>query len=85
MLPNYLIICRSLTSAQRTAQILERSGVRAVIQRAPRHAAEEGCSHAVRVAEQQLNKALSILNRTELAPSRVFVQQMTGEYREVAL
>ena len=85
MLPNYLIICRSLTHAQRMASVLERAGIRAPIQRAPKLVADEGCSHAVRVAEQQLNKALSILNRTELAPSRVFVQQMTGEYREVAL
>ena len=85
MQPNYLIICRSLTFAQRTAQILERAGIRVAIQRAPRHAAEEGCSHAVRVGEQQIAKALSLLNRTELAPSRVFLQQMTGEYREVSL
>ena len=85
MQPNYLIICRSLTSAQRTAQILEHAGIRAAIQRAPRHAAEEGCSHAVRVGEQQIAKALTLLNRTDLAPSRVFLQQMTGEYREVSL
>ena len=85
MLPNYLIICRSLTSAQRTVQMLERAGIHAAIQRAPKHALEDGCSHAVRVAEQQVAKALSVLNRTELAPSRVFLQQVTGEYREVAL
>ena len=84
MLPNYLIICRSLTHAQRTASVLEQAGIRAPIQRAPRLVADEGCSHAVRVAERQLAKALTALNRAELTPSRVFLQNTGGEYQEVA-
>lgn len=83
MLPNYLIICRSLTYAQRTASVLERAGIRAPIQRAPKQAAGDGCTHAVRVAEHQLAAALAVLNRAELSPTRVFMQDGWGGVEEV--
>lgn len=81
----YLIICRSLTYAQRTARVLERAGVPGHIQRAPRAAAGEGCSHCVRVAERWLAPALTALNREGLGPKRVFLQDAEGGYSEVAL
>ena len=84
MLPNYLIICRSLTHAQRMASVLERAGIRAPIQRAPKLASDEGCSHALRVSEHQLAKALTLLNRADMTPTRVFLHDIRGEYREVA-
>lgn len=81
--PNYLIICRSLTYAQRVASVLERAGIRAPIQRAPSLVAEDGCSHAVRVAEKQLGVALKTLNRADMTPNRIFLQTMGGECLEV--
>lgn len=83
MPPNYLIICRSLTYAQRTASVLERAGIPAPIQRAPRLVAEEGCSHAVRVAERHLAAALAALARAGLSPTRVYLHDRSGAYREV--
>ena len=83
MLPYYLILCRSLTYAQRTAYALERVGITAPIQRAPSAIAEEGCSHAVRVSEYQLKKALSALARANMMPSRIFLSGQDGGYREV--
>ena len=83
MRPNYLIICRSLTYAQRVASVLERAGIRAPIQRAPGAASEEGCSHAVRVSEKQLGNALKVLNRMEMSPNRIFIQTAAGECQEV--
>ena len=50
----YLIICRSLTYAQRTAAVLERAGITARILRSPKSIAGEGCSHAVKVSERRL-------------------------------
>ena len=44
----YLIICRSLTYAQRTAAALGRAGITAHIFRTPRQIAGEGCSHCVK-------------------------------------
>ncbi len=83
MLPYYLIICRSLTYAQRTASVLERVGVTAPIQRAPKAVAAEGCSHAVRVAERHLPRALAALRRADLTPTRIFLNEQDGGYREV--
>ena len=64
----YLIICRSLTYAQRTAAVLERAGITARILRSPKSIAGEGCSHAVKVSERRLAEALVLLNRAELKP-----------------
>lgn len=42
----YLIVCRSLTYAQRTASALERAGITAHILRSPKMISGEGCSHS---------------------------------------
>ena len=81
----YLIICRSLTYAQRTAQALERAGITAHILRSPRSVSGEGCSHAVKVSERNLANALAILGRVGLAPKRVLLQAADGSYKEVRL
>ena len=54
----YLIVCRSLTYAQRTAAALERAGITARILRSPKLIDREGCSHSVKVAERNLTAAL---------------------------
>ena len=84
LLPYYLILCRSLTYAQRTASVLARVGITAPIQRAPGSIAEEGCTHALRVTEQELHKALAALARANMTPSRIFLNEQDGRYREVA-
>lgn len=81
----YLIICRSLTYAQRTAHVLERAGISGYIVRAPKSIAGEGCSHAVKVAERRLADALKILSREGLGPKRVYLQEEDGRYSEVSL
>lgn len=81
----YLIICRSLTYAQRTAQILNRVGIVAHIMRAPRSIAGEGCSHGVKIAQRRLAEALILLNRAGLPPSRVYLTAPDGSYQEVRM
>ena len=78
----YLIVCRSLTYAQRTARVLERAGISGYIMRAPKLISGEGCSHCVKVAERWLAPALKVLNREGLGPKRVFLQNEEGTYRE---
>lgn len=80
---SYLIVCRSLTYAQRTAYVLERSGITGHIVRAPKIISGEGCSHCVRVSERWLAQALKVLKREGIAPKRVFLQNEAGEYSEV--
>lgn len=81
----YLIICRSLTYAQRTAGVLGQVGVTAHILRAPRAIAGEGCSHAVKIAQRRLPEALAALSRTGLSPKRIVLLEGDGTYREVEL
>ncbi|MCI9425173.1 MAG: DUF3343 domain-containing protein [Flavonifractor sp.] len=81
----YLIICRSLTYAQRTAAALERAGITAHILRAPKVVDQAGCSHAVKVSERRLADALLVLSRVGLSPKRVYVMSSDGSYKEVLL
>ncbi|MBO5035023.1 MAG: DUF3343 domain-containing protein [Oscillospiraceae bacterium] len=81
----YLIVCRSLTYAQRTEQVLARAGITAHIMRAPKSIDSEGCSHGVKVAERNLSAALTALARADLSPKRVFIFYGDGSYREVLL
>ena len=79
----YLIICRSLTYAQRTAHMLERAGIVGSVMRAPKLISKEGCGYCVRVPERRLTDALVILRREGMTPKQVFLQSADGEYSEV--
>lgn len=81
----YLILCKSLTYAQRTAAVLERSGIPAHIQRAPRQITSGGCSHCVKISQRSLTAAMTALQRAGLTPTRIFITEGDGSYREVAL
>ena len=81
----YLIICRSLTYAQRTAAALERAGITARIQRSPKSVTEEGCSHAVKISQRNLTDALVVLKRAELTPKKIYITAGEGTYQEVEL
>lgn len=81
----YLIVCRSLTYAQRTARLLERVGISAHIMRTPRSISGEGCSHGVKISQRRLSDALAVLARSGLPPARVFLLTGDGSYQEVRL
>ena len=82
---NYLILCRSLTQAQRSALALERAGVAAHIMRCPKGLSTEGCSHCVKIKHNALNRAIDVLIRAELKPKHVFGNDGAGGYEEVEL
>ena len=77
----YLIVCRSLTYAQRTAAALERVGIGAHILRSPKLIAGEGCGYSVKVSERNLSGALTALSRAGLSPKRVVIIAGDGSYR----
>ncbi len=81
----YLIVCRSLTYAQRTAAVLERAGISAHILRSPKSISTEGCSHSVKVSQRSLSSALVVLKKVGLNPERVYITSGDGSYREVSL
>ena len=82
---SYLIVCRSLTYAQRTAAALERAGITAHILRSPRSIAGEGCGYSVKISQRRLADALRVLHRVMLEPKRIFITTGDGSYREVEL
>lgn len=81
----YLIICRSLTYAQRTAAALRRAGITAYIYRTPRQIAGEGCSHCAKIRQYDLEDAMAVLAHAGLTPKRVFLAEAGGGYQEVEL
>lgn len=81
----YLIMCRSLTYAQRVANTLERAGIPARILRSPAEISPNGCSYSVRVGSRQLSRTLTILAQKRLPYLGVYVGSGELGYREVGL
>lgn len=81
----YLITARSVTQAQRMAQLLERKGLRAVAGRAPMGLTGKGCGYVLRIrGRMRTEAALGLLREAGFAPGQVFVRQ-DEEYREAEL
>lgn len=68
----YLLLCRSLTYAQRSGKLLERKGITATVTKAPRETAKNGCSYCLRIPDRHREKALVLLESAGLAPERIF-------------
>lgn len=82
---SYLILCRSLTYAQRTARVLEQAGIRGHVARLPRSIAGEGCGYCVKISGRNIGGALDVLRREELSPKHVYTENSDGSFSEVAL
>ena len=70
----YLITARSVTQAQRMAQLLERRGVRAVVGRVPMGLTGKGCGYVLR-------QPCGCCGRRALHPRRYLFVRMTGIVR----
>lgn len=80
----YLIMCRSLTYAQRANTALERSGITAAVARAPQELTRNGCGYCVSVPESRFYSALSVLSRANVPYGRLYRMEPDGRYVEVA-
>jgi hypothetical protein len=80
-----LLVCRSLTYAQRTHRALGRSGLRAHITRIKPNETDEGCGYAVRIPEDSLSRAEEILQEHGLMPQKIYTVNDDGNYRERTL
>lgn len=80
----FLITCRSLTSAQKTAQLLERNGISALVIKAPQGLSSAGCGYAVSIY-RNVSYAVSLLKSARLLNGRVFEKQANGAYMEAEL
>ena len=72
---HYLIICRSLTYAQRTAKILERAGISAIVMKAPAGLSDKGCTYCVKISERWLSQALTALDTAGMSYGKVYISR----------
>lgn len=82
-LPNYLLLCRSITHAQRMSAVLERAGVSGRIFRPPVGLTEKGCSYAIRIIAQHFPEAMNRLRQAQLFPDRIFYSAGDRRYHEI--
>ena len=81
---HYLIVCRSVTQAQRAGYLLSAAGITNRIFRSPVGLTERGCSYSVRIGEPYLARAIEILRQNSPQPVKLFLHR-DGQYFEVAL
>ena len=78
----YLIMCRSLTHAQRTARFLERQGISAAATKAPQELSKRGCAYAVSL-HKRFEAAVQLLRKHDLLTGKQYMHK--GEsYVEVS-
>lgn len=82
---NYIIMCRSITYAQRAQRLLERVGIAAYISKAPQGLTPEGCSYGVRVSRKNAYRSMELLRRAGIRTGRVYRLESGGEAREIEL
>ena len=79
----YLITARSVTHAQRMAQVLERRGLRVAVARAPMGLTGKGCGYVLRLrGRSRTEAALRLLREVGFVPTQVFRRRDDG-YEEV--
>ena len=74
-----VLMCRSLTSAQKAARIIQNHGIFAVVTKAPQSANPGGCTYGVKIAERNRGAALEILALAEIEILQVVELPGTGE------
>lgn len=78
----YLILCRSLTNAQRSAALLERKGISATIIKAPQGLSTGGCGYALSLY-RHFDEASVLLKTNRLLMGKRFIRNPNGDYMEV--
>ena len=77
----YLLMCRSLTYAQKSVKLLERSGITAAVVKAPQGLSSSG--YAVSLY-RNFDAALGLLRSSGLISGKIFSRADGGEYKELA-
>lgn len=78
----YLIMCRSLTYAQRSTALLERNGITANVVKAPQGLSTSGCGYAVSLY-RRFDEARSILKKNNMINGKIFQRMDNGEFQEL--
>lgn len=67
-----LILFQSLTHAQRAEKALERAGIITSIIRPPRELNENSCGYAVKISDDQFDRARAALRENELMKFKAY-------------
>ena len=78
----YLIMCRSLTWAQRSAALLERGGITASVVKAPQGLSASGCGYAISIY-RRFEEARNLLAKNNMINGKLFKRTENGEYQEI--
>ncbi len=81
---HYLIMCRSVTSAQRAARLLENALIRAAVVKAPKALTRSGCGYAVRI-RSEAERAVKLLRKYEIGIGKIYFTEDEKDYREVSV
>lgn len=79
----YLIMCRSLTYAQKALYTLERGGVRSSLVKVPQSVSHTGCSYGIRVSLKSLYSGIELLRSKNVSFGKVFRYMQDGSLEEV--
>ena len=81
---HYLIVCRSVTYAQRMMRTLQRAALACHIMRIPQGLVPSGCGYAVRIREGDLSQALRAIGQINMRPVALLLDAGIS-YTEVPL
>ena len=77
----YLIMCRSMTHAQRSQRLLERNGIISSLIKAPVSLTRSGCGYAL-VLRRHAGEGIRLLREAGLLTGRIY-EQLNEEWKEV--
>lgn len=80
----YYFTFRSVTQAQRGEQVLNQSGLRAVMLRTPKWMENQGCGYSLRLRTGELLSVISLLRERGIGFRKIYVQNPDGTLEEVA-
>ncbi len=81
----YLIMCKSLTYAQRASRALESAGIKAHLLKAPAGLMSNGCGYCVSVSPFDAERAVGLLRAKNLPIGRIYLKKSDNSYQEVKL
>ncbi|MDO4983756.1 MAG: DUF3343 domain-containing protein [Eubacteriales bacterium] len=75
----YLIMCPSLTAAQKTQMVFERAGISSAVVKAPRSLYANGCGYAVSLY-RGIDRAKELLRKNGIMHGDIYKRKENGEY-----
>lgn len=80
----YLIMCTSLTNAQRSQRLLERAGINTSIIKAPQGLNTLGCGYSLSLYKG-IDEAAALLSKNNMLKGKIFIRELNSDYKEVTL